>query len=138
MKKIAVLAVAFMAIGMSAMAQRGGGFGREGGDPAQIKAKLSQTYQDSLGFTKAKADTVAGVEAAFAQKIRASFQANQGGSREELRTQMQTLNQDKNTQIKALLTEDEFKKLTDYNQNHARQRGGMRGGPGGQRQQVEN
>lgn len=115
------LAAAAMIISTASMAQFGGGRRGSKMNPAEMKAKMSQVYQDSLGFSKDVADTAAGTKIAFMEKMRANFTPGQRPDMEA----MKSVREEEQTQLKTLLGDDQFAKLEAWDKAHSMRGRGM-------------
>lgn len=125
MKKIRLLlATALMLFASASFAQRN--WSPE--DIAKMKEKRKTTLVDSLGVTSVIADTVLAIEDRSRAKLIDLRQS--GASREDLRTQFQAINDQKNAEVKKVLSADAY---TKYIGLEERSRNRMRNGMGGGR-----
>ncbi len=117
-------------MGLGAYAQQGGGQQRRTVEE-RVKMMLERLTPE-LQLSKdqvTKLDTLFTRSFKEQQKMREDAQAS--GNRPDRET-FQKLNNDRDEKVKAILTDDQFKKYKEQ-QEAMRQRGGNRGGGGGQR-----
>ncbi len=116
------LLVTSLAIGFAANAQgRGGGM-----NPAE----MIQQYKDSLNLSDLQVDSVKTIFKEFLPK-QMELRQNQDMSREERMAKMKEINDQRNARMKAVLTDEQFKKLQEMEERRRQrmmQGGGGRGG----------
>jgi|GEM_PF-6970366 len=127
MKRISVLfAMLFVCFATTAMAQRNW----SPQDMAKMKEKRKTTLVDSLGVSSAVADSVLAIEDNSRTKMMDLRKS--GANRDDLRGQFQTIQDEKNANVKKILSDDA------YNKYIGMQQGRMGGGMGGGRRQRNN
>lgn len=124
MKKISIL-VALFCLGFAAtsMAQRN--WSPE--DMAKMKERREKTFVDSLGITSAVADSVISIEDSYRSKM--MDMRKSGASRDDMRSQMQTIQAQKNADVKKILSDDAYNKYIGMEERgRARMQNRMGGG----------
>ncbi|WP_447640958.1 MULTISPECIES: hypothetical protein [Chitinophagaceae] len=124
MKKISIL-VALFCLGFAAtsMAQRN--WSPE--DMAKMKERREKTFVDSLGITSAVADSVISIEDGYRSKM--MDMRKSGASRDDMRSQMQTIQAQKNADVKKILSDDAYNKYIGMEErSRARMQNRMGGG----------
>ena len=129
MKKIVNLSLAFMLVaGSMAWAQRGG----RGGNPEERAEKLTASMTEMLALTEDQQTEVGDLNLKFATQMQETFQENRG-DREAMREAMKSLNEERETELASILTEEQ---MLTYNEKKAelrekaRERRGHRKGRG--------
>lgn len=129
MKKIIACMVLVLSLAtITTYAQNGDGGDRR----AAFLEKRKQMLKDSLGLTDEKVKSVTDIDDEYRPKQMEIFR-DQSISQEDKMAKIKTLNEEKNTKLKTVLTDDQITKLEGIEQ---RQRAQMRhgdgpGGPGG-------
>ena len=109
----------------AAQAQPGGGFGGQM-DPEQFATRRADQMKESLKLTDQQyKDVVAYFKEQMAE-MQKRFEGGQGGGGGFDMEEMQKMRQAQEAKLKAILTEEQFKKWTTEQQNRRGQ-----GGPGG-------
>lgn len=122
MKRILPLLLLFAMCATVVNAQREGGRG-------QNLETMKQVYKDSLQLTDVQLDSVTVITKEFLPKQR-EIMMNQDMSREDKFAAMKVVNEERNKRLKAVLSDDQFKKLQEMEQRRRQQRfqgGGRRG-----------
>ncbi len=96
-------------------------------DPAARAAAMKQKLKDDLKLTDVQADSVVAIQQEFRPKMREVFQ-DQAMSQDDKKAKLQTINDQANKRIQAVLGDDLFKKYQDWWQKNRPQRGGGGGG----------
>lgn len=126
-KKFLFLAILGMALcaSNSLLAQGGGR-----GDTTAMKKRQEEMLQQvkaDLKLTDTQADSLSAIQKEFQGKMRAIFK-DESVSREDKRTKMEPLNEERNKRLQAAFGDDLFKKYQAWMQEHRPQRGGGGGG----------
>jgi hypothetical protein len=122
MKKLFVLLFAFLTVSVVSNAQQGGGRGMS--PEAMIDA-----LKDSLNLSGKQVDSIKVIFKEFLPKLM-EIRQNQDMSREDKMAKSKELNDARNARIKAVLTDDQFKKYQEMEERRRQrmQQGGGRGG----------
>ena len=130
MKKQILFLLAFLlAVNVAAFAQQGGG---NGGQRRTVEERVKATLERLTTELQLNKDQVTKLDTVFTksykdmQKMREEAQA--GGGRMD-REAFQKMNAERDEKVKAILTEEQFKKYKEQ-MEAMRQRGGNRGGGG--------
>ena len=108
----------------AAQAQPGGGFGGQM-DPEQFATRRADQMKESLKLTDQQYKDVVAYFKEQMTEMQKRFEGGQGGGGFDME-EMQKLRQAQEAKLKAILTEEQFKKWTTEQQNRRGQ-----GGPGG-------
>ncbi|PZP51396.1 MAG: hypothetical protein DI598_03300 [Pseudopedobacter saltans] len=95
-------------------------------DIAKMKEKRKTTLVDSLGVTSEIADSVLSIEQSSRAKM---MDLRKGGaSREDMRTQMQAITEQRNADVKKILSADAYTKYVSMEANSRKQMMNRMGG----------
>jgi len=92
-------------------------------------AEMIQQYKDSLNLTDVQVDSVKAILKELLPK-QMELRQNQDMSREERFARMKEINEERNTRLKAVFTDEQFKKFQEMEERRRQrmQQGGGRGG----------
>ncbi|HEX4851637.1 MAG TPA: hypothetical protein VFV08_12555, partial [Puia sp.] len=88
-------------------------------------AAMKQKMKDDLKLTDVQADSVSNIQKEFMPKRREIFM-DQNMSESDKKTKLQSINDDANKRIQAVLGDDLFKKYQEWWEKNRPQRGGQR------------
>lgn len=126
MKRIFVVGFMLMFAFVVAAQERGRGMSEED------RAKRYEQLKTDLGLNDQQVDSLKAIDTAFFTKMREQREKS-GGDRDAMRADMQKMNEERNERVKAILSEEQYKKYVEA-ESQRRQRGpGGSGGPGGRR-----
>ena len=125
---ITILMMSAMLLGGAfvSMAQPGGGFGGQM-DPEQFAKRRADEMKQTLNLTDQQYKDVTAYFKEQMAEMQKRFEGGQGGGQRMDREEMQKMREAQETKLKAILTEDQFKKWSEEQRNR------MGGGPGGGR-----
>ena len=124
-----LVAAVLLTIGaMVANAQPGGGMGRGGQrmDPEQVAKMRADEMKTAVNLTDEQYTKVVALYKEQMDSMQKMMQ-QQGQNRQNGREMMEQVRKEQETKLKAILTEDQFKKWSESEQS----RRGRMGGPGG-------
>lgn len=111
---------------ITAFAQQGGGRGRGNMDPKEMAARQTQVMQDSLNLTADQLPKVETLNMEYAEKMK-GIRDKADGDREAMRDAMMPMMKEKDVELKAILTGEQWTKLQAIRKT-ARESGQRRGG----------
>ena len=137
MKKIVNLSLALIIIvGTAAWAQPEGGPGgnerRGGGDPAERAERLTASMTELLTLTEKQQNEVGDLNLEYAMKMKEAHQESKG-DREAMWSAMKSLNEEKDTELATILTEEQMQLYEEKKEEFirkAREHWGKRKGRG--------
>ncbi|PWT78114.1 MAG: hypothetical protein C5B59_02430 [Bacteroidetes bacterium] len=94
-------------------------------DPQARMAAMRQKMKDDLKLTDVQADSVSNIQREFMPKRREVF-ADQTLSEADKKTKLQSINEEANKRIQAVLGDDLFRKYQDWWEKNRPQRGGQK------------
>lgn len=130
MKKLGLLLLSVIVFATVAMAQNQG---QRSFDPKERAKRQTEELTKALGLNKDQAKKVLELNTKMGEKMSAMWSEarNGGGDREAMREKMTKVREEQNTEMKKILTEDQYKKYEKYLEEQRARRG--QGRPGGQR-----
>lgn len=120
MKLKGTILILGLLMSMITFAQPPGGQGQGMGrmDPAERAKFQTEQMKTDLGLNADQTTKVEAINKKYGEKMSAMFQANRdgGGDFSQMREKMTALNEDKNKELKTVLTEDQMKKYLEIEQ----------------------
>ena len=127
--KIKILAAALLVMWtVAAQAQRGES--PRGGDPTQRAEMQTKMMVDSLSLSNKQGEKVKDINLKYANKQKEMRQANAEGDWEQMRTKMTALRTEQDTELKTLLTQEQYDRWQKIAAEQFQRRGGPNGGDG--------
>ena len=121
--KIKILAAAiFVMWAVATQAQRGEG--PRGGDPVQRAEIQTKMMVDSLSLSTKQGEKVKDINLKYANKQTEMRQANAEGDWEQMRTKMTALRTEQDTELKTVLTQEQYDRWQKITAEQWKQRGG--------------
>ncbi len=124
------LIAAVLLLGNVCFPQPGGGPGGPGGPgkptDEQIKERVKE-MAESVGLSDEQIEKIVAIQKEHFQTMDESRQ-NSSGDRSKMRETMDKMFEEMNTKIKAVMTDEQYKKYQEYEKSHRRGPGGPGGG----------
>ena len=111
---------------INAFAQQGGGRGRGNMDPKQMAERQTQLMKDTLNLTADQIPKVEALNLEYANKMK-DIRDKVDGDREAMRDAIMPIMKEKDVELKAILTGEQWTKLVAVREE-ARENGQRRGG----------
>ena len=106
------------------IAQDGRGQGRRNMDPKELAERMTSQMKESLKLTEAQLPQVEALNLKYAEKMSAA-RAEASGDREVMRGKMRTMMQEKDVELKKILTAEQWTKFeADRKERMQNRRGG--------------
>lgn len=136
MKFKGIILIVGVLLSLATVAQPPGGQGQgRQFDPEQMIKRQTDQMVTDLGLNADQTKKVEALNRKYSDKMREMFQANRdaGGDFSQMREKMTALREEKNKELKPILTEDQMKKYLELEQKRMEERrqrfGGGQGGP---------
>ncbi|MDA3879257.1 MAG: hypothetical protein PF436_02615 [Prolixibacteraceae bacterium] len=109
-----IISTTFLLVFMAVITMAQPPQGREGRQfsPEDMAKRQTEQMTEDLKLNELQVEKVSALNKKYAEKMRDAFQ-NAEGNREQMREKMQTLRTEKDTELKEILTEEQFKKYQE-------------------------